>query len=79
MSDLDQYSEAQTERKRAYAAYNHASCDLNLAQIKERMAELHSQYEPLNTLTEGNREEREHILQAVFYVVVGRFLEGKTA
>lgn len=58
-------AEAQAARER----YDGSCTALELAKVNERAAELASQHEPLNTLTNVNREERERILQAINFVV----------
>jgi hypothetical protein len=58
---------AQANTRTASAEYNAAAARLELAQIRERLAKLKSQAEPLNSI--GNREQ---CYQAAFYAVVGR-------
>lgn len=71
--DLARYFAAQTERKRAYAAYNYAGADLKCAQIKERLAEIRSQHQPLADLCGENSLTREKMIAVAHYVVHGRF------
>ena len=73
MYDLGQLFNAHDKVKRWSAERENASARLELERIKERWYELRSQHEPLNKLTAGNREERDHILRAAFYLVVGRW------
>lgn len=73
MSDFGDYLARQTETKLASTERSLATVKLEFARVKERAAEIRSQHEPLNTLTAGDAEERQRILDAVFYVLVGRF------
>ena len=70
--DLSGYFNAHDMVARRRAEQETAVARLDIELIKERWWELRSQAEPLNTITGGNREERDRILQALFYVVVGR-------
>ena len=67
MSDFAAYMLAQAETRAAYAEYNSAARGLELARIRERLAELRSQHEPLNSI--GNRAQ---CIEAARYVVTGR-------
>jgi hypothetical protein len=67
------YLLAQQETKTAYELYNYASAALENAKIKERLAEIKSQHEPLASLIDKPLSERDRLLHAAFYVVVGRF------
>lgn len=73
MSDLQNYFKARAEKESAYNLYSYASANLNLSQIKERLAEIKSQHEPLAGLLEKPMSERGRLYAAAFYVVVGRF------
>lgn len=75
MNEFSNYMHAQDKTRLARAERNHASAQVDLAAINERMAELRSQYEPLaSLLPEGaTQDDRERILAAIFYVVIGRF------
>ena len=73
MNDFADYMARQTETRLAQAERSKATIKLEFARVKERAAELRSQHEPLHTLTAGDTEERQRILDAVFYVLVGRF------
>ena len=73
MSDLGKYLHAQETTARRRAERDLASANLELARIQELAAEMRSQHEPLDTLTGGDKEERERILKAIFYVTVGRW------
>lgn len=70
--DFIQYQYAQEQRRTAYERYNYASVALELAQIKERLAELKSQCQPLDKLIEATPPGREQLYAAAFYAVVGR-------
>ena len=72
MSDFGIYLLAQAERREAYERYNYAGAALKNAQIKERLAEIKSQHEPLNGLIGEAMSERDRLYAAAFYVVVGR-------
>lgn len=71
------YQLAKVERELAYQRYNYASAALDRASIKMRLAEIQDQHEPLHELTGGDRDMREKILAAAFYVVVGCFPDSK--
>lgn len=71
--DLANYFHAQDKVRHMRANIEVASARLDLASINQRMAELRSQHEPLNELTSGDHDERQRILDAIFYVVIGRF------
>lgn len=73
MSNFTAYLMAQERRRTAFAEYNAASAHLQLAQIKERLAEILSQHEPLASMNpEGNAMARAKQYAAAFYVVAGR-------
>ncbi len=69
------YARARDRREAAYAQYNAASHWLELETIKERLAEIQSQHEPLASLINESRGERERLYAAAYYVVVGRMPE----
>ena len=74
-----QYSVAQGKRQVAYERYNYAGAALELAQIKERLAELQCQHEPLAALVERYKDRvggghREMCYAAAHYVVTGKIL-----
>lgn len=75
MSDFSTYMLRQAERKCAYERYNYAGTALELAQIRERLAEIASQAEPLNSLIGKSLSERDRLYAAAFYVVIGRMPE----
>jgi hypothetical protein len=70
------YMKAQSDRQTAYERYNYAGAALENAQIKERLAEIESQTEPLDWLLRQSMSERERLCAAAFYVVVGRMPNG---
>lgn len=72
---FEAYLLAQAEKKIAYERYNFAASALNNAQIRERLAEIKSQHEPLAALMSTMMTERERLYAAAFYVVVGRMPE----
>jgi hypothetical protein len=72
MNDFSNYMLAQARRETAFERYNYAGAALELAQIKERLAEIQSQHEPLAGLAEQPFAERDKLCAAAFYVVVGR-------
>lgn len=49
-NDFNTYMLRQTERESAYQDYCRASARLELTQIKERLAEIRSQHEPISNL-----------------------------
>lgn len=69
------YTLAQEIKKAAYEQYNYASAHLENCQIRERLAEIGSQHEPLASLLGKQMTERERLYVAAFYVVVGRMPE----
>ena len=71
------YMLRRAERKAAFNAYGEASARLELAQIKERLAEILSQHEPLNGVMDDiGAQDRDYIRRKIYsmayYVVVGR-------
>ena len=72
MSDFLNYMKAQAEQREAYERYNYAGVALDNAQIRERLAEIKSQHEPLNSLIGEAMSERDRLYAAAYYVVVGR-------
>ena len=73
---MTDYQQAQTAVEAAKYHYDYASLALDMAHIKERMAELEYQYMPLADFDKGNTEQRKRTLDAIFYVVVGRWPDG---
>jgi hypothetical protein len=77
LSDLLKYFLATAERREARERYNYASAALENAKIKERLAEIKSQHEPLAGLINKPLSERDRLYAAAFYVVVGRLPDGE--
>jgi hypothetical protein len=71
-NNFQNYITAQAEKRAAYERYNYAGVALENAQIKERLAEIKSQHEPLAGLLAQPSSERDRLYAAAFYVVVGR-------
>ena len=69
------YMTAKANRETAYERYNYAGAILENAQIKERLAEMISQHEPLAALCDISMNERDRMYAAAYYVVVGRLPE----
>jgi hypothetical protein len=66
----------QAEKREAYEKYNFAMQLLENRQIKERLAEILSQSEPLDKLISTVMPERDRLYAAAFYVVIGRIPES---
>jgi len=75
MSDFQNYMLQQSRRETAYANLNHASQALENARVRERLAEIKSQSEPLAGLMEQPMTERDRLYAAAYYVVIGRMPE----
>jgi hypothetical protein len=73
MDDFQSYQLAVANKKAAYAEYNYASKKLEHEQIMERLAEIKSQHEPMASLLNENRSERDRLYAIAFFVVLGRF------
>lgn len=71
MSDFSYYMNQQDKRRGAYNLYNYASQKLENETIKERYAEVISQYEPLIQVTNGDDKLRKDIDRILKYVVFG--------
>jgi len=67
------YMLAKERKERRYAECDSAERGLQLAQIKERLAEIKSQHEPLSGLLGKRMNERDRLYHSAYYVVVGRF------
>ncbi len=65
------YMLAQSEKRTAYERYNYASAALENAKIRERLAGLKSQAEPMASLLQITSEQ-DRLYAAAFYVVIGR-------
>lgn len=72
MSSFVHYLLAQANTRAARERYNYATQHLENAQIKERLAEITSQHEPLNELM-GRKDlsERQKLVASAYYVVFG--------
>jgi hypothetical protein len=70
------YQLRQAEKREAYEAFNFAMQLLENRQIKERLAEILSQADPLDKLISTVMPERDRLYAAAFYVVVGRIPES---
>jgi hypothetical protein len=77
MGDFGNYMKAQAEKRAAYERYNYAVAALENAQIKERLAEIKSQQEPLAGLLSQPLSERDRLYASAFYVVVGHMPNAK--
>ena len=75
MSKFASYMLAQSEARKAYEQYNYASANLENKRIRERLAEIRSQSEPLDELLTRKMSERDRLYASAFYVVVGRMPE----
>jgi hypothetical protein len=72
MSDLQSYFLAQAKTEAARYQREAAAFRLELCKIRERLAEIKSQHEPLDSWSDGDSVIRNSIYNAAFYVVVGR-------
>lgn len=72
MSSFIKYELERTKKRAAYERLEAASAQYENAGIRERLAEIKSQYEPLNGLIDAAMSERDRLYAAAFYVVVGR-------
>ena len=72
MSDFEHYMKAQSKKEAAYQQYNYAGQKLENTQIRERLAEIKSQHNPIATLLEQPMSERDRLYAIAFYVVIGR-------
>jgi lipid II:glycine glycyltransferase (peptidoglycan interpeptide bridge formation enzyme) len=77
--DFLQYELAQEHKDAAYAEYKAAEARLENAEIRERLAEIKSQNEPLDGLLERKLPERERLYLAAHYVVCGGMLDDESA
>ena len=67
-----EYMICRERRATARERHNYAGAALELASIKERLAEIGCQVEPLDGLMKKAMSGRERLYAAAFYVVVGR-------
>lgn len=72
MSAFMKYELEKANKRAAYANLSHASAAYENVLIRERLAEIKSQHEPLNSLIISAMSERDRLYAAAFYVVVGR-------
>lgn len=72
-TDLGNLFDAHDKIKRWTAERENASARLEMAYIRERYFELRSQHEPLASMCGPNTVARQKILDAIFYVVIGRW------
>jgi hypothetical protein len=72
VSNLQDYFLATARREAAVQQRNYASTLVDLERVRERLAEIKSQHEPLAKLLEAPMSERDRLYAAAFYVVVGR-------
>lgn len=83
MSAFAKYMHAQETTRAARNLRDYASASLELATIRERLAELASQHEPLSGLVrqaglscdDPTKSPRDALYAAAFYAVVGRMPE----
>lgn len=78
MSDFQEYMLQQAKREAAYANYNYAGQALENARVRERLAEIKSQSQPLTNLLIQQMTERERLYAAAYYVVMGRLPEKES-
>ena len=72
MSEFENYMLQQAKKEAASYQYNYAAKVLEVAGIKERLAEIKSQHEPLESLSKMPLSLRDMLYATAFYVVVGR-------
>ena len=70
--DFAHYLETKTGSEAARYRNDWASVALDLAGIRQRLAEIKCQHEPLASLLDAKMSERDRLYAAAFYVVVGR-------
>jgi hypothetical protein len=75
MSDFAHYMLQQARRETAYERFNYAGAALEIAQIKERLALIKSQHEPLSDLLKQPMSERDRLYAAAYFVAIGRMPE----
>ena len=79
MIEFAMYQKAKAETRAARNEYNYSSVALELAEIKERLAEMASQHEPLAALRDTAMTERDMLYAAAYYAVVGRMPDRPTS
>jgi flagellar biosynthesis/type III secretory pathway protein FliH len=78
MSDFLKYQLAKAEEKAQRWHYEAAAALLENAGVRERLAEIRSQHEPLASLLTEAMSERDRLYAAAFYVVLGRLPKSET-
>ncbi len=73
-NSFSEYMLAQSRKETACERYNYASSELENAKIKERLAALKSQAEPMASLLQI-ASDQDRLYATAFYVVVGRMPE----
>ncbi len=74
-NNFGNYMIATANKETAQARYSYAASALEVTQIKERLAEIKSQHEPLAGLISKPLSERDRLYAAAFYVAIGRMPE----
>jgi len=74
MEALERLFMAQKEKEAAYNLYNYAGERLELAKIKERLAYLRSQHEPLHGFIKDKGISRDDAVKIAEHVVLGKLL-----
>jgi hypothetical protein len=72
-NDFAYYLIRKEATRAAVAEVTAAQRAVDLARIYERLAEIRSQYQPLNGLLEKPMSERDKLYSAAYYVVNGKF------
>jgi hypothetical protein len=72
MTSFEDYLLASVKRKAAEVHYNHAASALELAQVKERLAQIKSEDGQLTKILYSKLSERDRMYAAAYFVVVGR-------
>lgn len=75
MNDFESFLLKKAETRAAVERCNYDTVALANTRIRERLAEIKSQHEPLAGLLQQPMSERERMYAAAFYVVVGRLPE----
>ena len=72
---FEHYLRRKAETKAARERHNSSAAELELALIRERLAEMASQHNPLAALCDKGLNERDRLYASAHYVVVGRMPE----
>lgn len=72
MNDLQNYMLMEARKEAAEHQHNYTGMKLENASIHERLAQIKSQSDPLDSLVKSQLSERDRLYAAAFYVVVGR-------